>query len=200
MISAAADDFNARVAELERFLDELDRRTHSNFTVTNPSSQVKHLEVGPINGQYQVVLRDDNGNTIYGTDPNWGLAGPKFPLPMYPSVPATGLVFGTTSAWVNCWQTTTFVQTSNMQISYRYKDFSPSGGTAELRVAYDAGAGLVTMSESVVSAVAPPHSVHSFSYTWPADFYDTEVDLFFQARMAAGSGATASSPIYLLGG
>lgn len=203
MIGPTASDFDARVAELGRFLEELDRRTYSNFTVTNPATGVKNLEVGPATaGRYQLRLRDDNGNTIYGNDTteDWGLVGYRQPMPMYPTVPASGLTFGTTTTWVTTWETQTFVNTRNMQIRYIYNDVFASGGTSEYRVAYDAGAGLVVMTGSLVSAVVSTLSGKQFSYTWPADFYDTEVQIFFQCRMASGSGNAVLSPVYLLGG
>lgn len=202
MISAAADDFDARVAAFERYIDELDRRTYSNFSVTNPTTGVKHLQIGPTPAGYELRLRDDHGNIIYGNDTtaDWGVTGYWMPLPMYPAVPASGLLFGTSATWVTTWETTTFVSTAHIQIRYIYQDVGSSGGTSEFRVAYDAGAGLVVMPESLVSAVNPGVTGKQFSYSWLSDFYDTEVKLSFQCRMASGSGAAVISPVFLVGG
>lgn len=203
MIGPTGDDFDAKVAELERFLEELDRRTYSNFTVTNPATGVKNLEVGPTSNGYVVRLRDDNGNTLYGNETtvaDWGITGYRMPLPMYPTIPASGLAFGTTTTWVTTWETSTFVNTAVIQGRYIYQDVSPSGGTSEFRVAYDTGSGLVAMTESVVSAVNPGVTAKQFTYSWPSDFYDTEVKIYFQCRFATGTGAAVCSPVYLLGG
>lgn len=198
MISPSADDFDARVAELERHLDELDRRTYSNFTVTNPTTGVKNLEVGPLVSGYQVTLRDSNGNTIYGNRTDIGVAGFRMPMPMYPGVPYSGGLTATSTTWVTMWQIRTFVNSTEVQIAYRFGDSSPSGGTTEARVAYDSGSGVTVMDTS--SGVNPTNTTKSFAFVWPTDLFDTEVQIFFQARMGSGGGAALISPMWCLGG
>lgn len=200
MIGPTADDFDARVAELERFLDELDRRTWSNFTVTNPSTGVRNLEVGPVAGGYQVTLRDSNGNTIFGNRPDIGFRGFRMPMPMYPSIPYGGGLAATNTTWVTIWQIQTFVNSTEVQVAYRFGDSAPSGGTTETRVAYDSGAGLTVMTGSASSAVNPTNSTNQFAFAWPLDLFDTEVKIFFQARMGTGSGSAVISPMWCLGG
>lgn len=202
MISPTGDEFDARVAELERFLDELDRRTWGNFTVTNPASGVKNLEVGPVGDKYQIQLRDSNGNTIFGNhlNPDIGFAGFRMPMPMYPSIPYAGGVTATTSTWVTMWHTRTVVNSPNVQASYRYGDTAPAGGTTEARLQYDIGAGPVTVTSSVAAAVNPTNTPKAFVFAWPSDVFDIEVTLLLQARIATGTGAAVASPMYVVGG
>lgn len=202
MISPTGDDFDARAAELERFLDELDRRTASNFTVTNPVSGVKNLEVGPVGDKYQIQLRDSNDNTIFGNhlNPDIGFAGFKMPMPMYPSIPYAGGVTATTSTWVTMWHTRTVVNSPNVQASYRYGDTAPAGGTTEARLQYDIGAGPVAVATSVASSVNPTNTPKAFVFAWPFDVFDVEVTLLLQARVASGTGAAVASPMYFVGG
>lgn len=200
MRSAQDDSFDTRVAELERFLDELDRKTYSNFAVTNPVSGVKNLEVGPSGGGYAVALRDSNGNLIFGNRPDVGISGFRVPMPMYPATPYSSRHFATNTTWVDMWQMRTFVNARNLQVQYRYGDFLPSGGTSEARVQYDLGAGRVTMTGSGTTAVNPTNTVYSFSFPWPSDVFDTEVTVVIQGRMASGTGNLMVSPIYMLGG
>jgi hypothetical protein len=202
VIGPSADDFDARVADLERFLDELDRRNWSNFTVTNPTSGVKNLEVGPVGSKYQIVLRDSNDNVIFGNhlNPDIGFSGFRMPMPMYPSIPYAGGVTATTTTWVTMWQTRTFVNSHDIQASYRYGDTAPAGGTTEARLQYDIGAGPVTVASSVASSVNPTNTPKAFTFTWPSDVFDTEVTLLLQARMVTGTGAAVASPMYVVGG
>lgn len=202
MISPTGDDWDARVAELERFLDELDRRTWSNFTVTNRITGVKNLEVGPVGTKYQIRLRDSNGNVIFGNhlNPDIGFAGFRMPMPMYPSIPYAGGVTATSSTWVTMWQTRTFVNSPQIQASYRYGDTAPAGGTTEARMQYDIGAGPVTVTASVASSVNPTNTPKSFTFPWPSDVFNTEVQLFVQARISSGTGAAVASPMYVVGG
>jgi hypothetical protein len=198
MISPASDDFNDQVAELERYLDELERRTYSNFTVTNPSTGVKNLEVGPSGSGYKVTLRDSNGNTIWGNRSDVGITGFRMPLPMYPSLAIAGSGAVDTT-WVDMWSCTTFVNSKNVQVAYRYQDIAPSGGTSECRVQYDAGAGRVTMTGSTVSAVNAA-GAFGFSFPWPSDYFDTEIMIVLQGRISSGVGGLLVSPMYVLGG
>lgn len=200
MISPTGDGFDARVAELERFLDELDRRTYSNFTVTNPTTGVRNLEVGPVGAGFQVTVRDSNGNTIFGNRPDIGFRGFRMPMPMYPAVPYGGGLTATTTTWVTMWHMQTFVNSTEVQVSYRFGDTSPAGGTTETRVAYDSGSGLTVMTGSDSSGVNPTNSTKQFAFVWPTDLYDTEVQVFFQARMGTGTGAALISPMWCLGG
>lgn len=198
------DDFDAQVAELERYLDALDQKTFSNFKVTNPVSGVSNLEVGPAPDGYQVRLRDDNGNVIFGNDTvrDWGLTGLRIPMPMYPSKPIAGLqAVGTGTTWVNGWQMKTFINTARLQIAYRFADVAPAGGTSEYRVSIDTGSGAVVMPGSLWSTVNPPASVFGFfGYQTPSNLFATEVDIFFQSRMASGTGSAMISPFAILGG
>lgn len=199
MISPTGDDFAAQVAELERYLDDLDRRTRSTFTVTNPATGVKNLEVGPAGTGYTVRLRDSNGNTIFGNRAQ-GIEGYRMPLPMYPSVPYSGYIYDSTSTFIDIWLTRTFVNSPSLNVTYRYGDLVPSGGTMEARVQYDLGAGRVTMPGSTVSAVNPVNATQTFTFTWPTDVFATEVTIAIQTRMASGAGQAAASPVSILGG
>lgn len=196
MISPTGDD---PVAELERYLDELDRRTRSSFTVTNPATGVANLEVGPSGTSYRVRLRDSNGNTIFGNRAQ-GIEGYRMPLPMYPSVPYSGYIYDSTTTFIDIWLAKTFVNSPTLNVTYRYGDLVPSGGTMEARVQYDIGAGRVTIAGSTVSAVNPTNSTKSFTFAWPSDVFNTEVTLAIQTRMASGSGQAAASPVSILGG
>jgi hypothetical protein len=186
---------------LEQFLDELDRKTHSNLRVTDPNTGIANLEVGPTANGYEYRLRDANGNTVYGNDAaaGKGLVGYKMAMPMYPSTPASGLTFGTTTTWVTTWQTRTFVNTLGVQLAYRYQDSSPSGGTSEYRYVYDIGSGPVVIGSTFRQAVNPTHTVVNAQFIWPSDLSDIEVSLSLQCRMASGSGSAVASPIWTLG-
>lgn len=200
MISPS-DDADAELTALEKYLDELDRKVYSTFAVTNPATGVKHLEAGRVGSGYQVRLRDDHGNVIFGNDPVNGLTGLRVPMPMYPETPLSGQLYGTTTTWVTMWQMTTFMNSTNVQIAYRCQDILPSGGTSEYRVAFDYGAGLTVMAGSLASGVNKPHTaVGFFSNTWPVDVFDTPVTIYFQGRMASGTGRAVLSPIAILGG
>lgn len=200
MISATGDDFDAKVAALDRYLDELDRRTKSTFSVTNPATGVKNLEVGPVGDGYQVTLRDSNGNIIFGNRPDIGFQGFRMPMPMYPSIPYSGGITATSTTWVTMWSMQTLVNSTEVQVAYRYGDTSPAGGTTETRVAYDTGSGLTVMTGSTASAVNPTNSTKQFAFVWPSDLFDTEVQVLFQARMGSGAGAALISPMWCLGG
>lgn len=202
MIGPSADDFDARVAELGQFLDELDRRTWSNFAVTNPITGVKNLEIGPSGTKYQIRLRDSNGNTIFGNhlNPDIGIAGFRMPMPMYPSIPYAGGVTATTTTWVTMWQTRTFVNSPQIQASYRYGDTAPAGGTTEARMQYDIGAGPVTVTASVASSVNPTNTPKAFTFPWPSDVFNVEVQILLQARISLGTGTAVASPMYVVGG
>jgi hypothetical protein len=202
VISSTADGFDAQLAAAERYLDELDRKTYSNFSVTNPTTGVKNLEVGPVGDKYQVRLRDSNGNVIYGNhlNPDIGIDGFRMPMPMYPSIPYTGGFTATTSTWVTMYRFLTMVNSSGIQVAYRYGDQAPAGGTLEARVQYNIGGGPITITDSVVTAVGIGHAITSFAFTWPADIFDIQVEILLQARMATGSGAALASPMYFLGG
>jgi hypothetical protein len=202
VISPTADDFDAKLAGAERYLDEVDRKTYSNFAVTNPATGVQNLEVGPVGDKYQVRLRDSNGNVIYGNhlNPDIGIEGFRMPMPMYPSIPYTGGLTATSATWVTMYVFRTLVNSSAIQVSYRYGDLAPAGGTMEARVQYDIGAGPVTIDASLATSVGVGHSTKSFAFTWPSDIFDTQVEVLLQARMSIGAGSAVASPMYFLGG
>lgn len=201
MITPSDDTFEGRVAQLEAFLDEVDRRTFSDFSVTNPVTGVKNLEVGPVpGGGYQVAIRDSNGNVIYGNRPDIGIQGFRMPMPMYPSIPYGGGLTATSTTWVTVWEIKTQPTSTEIQCAYRFSDLAPAGGTTETRVAYDVGAGLVVMPTSTSSGVNPNNATKSFVYVWPADYFDTEIQIMFQVRISTGSGSGVISPMYMVGG
>lgn len=190
------DTLDGQLTALEHYLDELDRKTWSNFTVTNPTTGVKNLEITPP----AVNLRDSNGNIIFGGRSDVGIQGFKMPLPMYPSITNAGSLTATTSTFVTLWQTRTFVNSRGIQMTYRYQDLAPAGGSNEYRVQYDTGSGPVTIPQSVVIATAPAMTVKQFAFLWPSDLFDTEVTITIQARIASGTGSAVACPMYLLGG
>lgn len=194
MVLRSSDDYDAELTALESYLDELDRKTYSTLTVTNPTTGVKNLQVDSTG----VRLRDANGNVVYGNAAPLGVTGYRVPMPMYPSIPlaAEG---ATTSTFKDTWQTTTIVSTKAISIFYRFGDLAPTGGTTETRVQYDAGAGRVTMTGSGTTAVNPVNTTYQFAYTWPSNLYNTEVTIYLQCRMATGVGGCVISPIYVLG-
>lgn len=198
MRSPGNDDIEAQLAALEQYLDELDRKTRSNLSVTNPVTGIKNLEVNQTDG---VTLRDDNGNIIFGANVSqWGFKAPRMPMPVYPTQVASGLLFADTTTWVTFWQTSTFVNAPVLQLAYRYKDFSPSGGTSQCRVVYNVGAGDVIITDSIDSFINPTNQQKYAEFTWPTDIYDTEVNIYLQGRMSAGTGNMAVSPVFFLGG
>lgn len=194
------DTMDGQLTALERYLDELDRKTWSTFAVTNPLTGVKNLEVGPNGSGYRVALRDSNGNVIFGNRPDVGITGFRMPMPMYPTVPNAGSLTATTSTFVTMWQCRTFVNSPQIQFQYRYGDVAPAGGTTECRVQYDTGAGPVTIAGLNASSVNPTNTTKLFAFVWPSDLSNTEVTLTLQARIASGAGAAVASPVFVLGG
>lgn len=204
MRSPPSGDFDSRVAEFQRYLDELDRRTYSNFAVTNPTTGVKNLEVGPdpVTGEQAVRLRDDNGNTIYGNRTGGGVLGLRMPLPMYPSVPEANF-FSNDATWLTTWTAIIFATSPTLQCSYRFGDSEQGGGTIEARVLYDTGSGPIVMSGSTASAVNPLNTLQNFAFTWPSNLFNTPVTLSLQVRVAvagAFDAAAVASPMYVVGG
>jgi hypothetical protein len=203
VISASSGDFNARADALERYLDELDRKTFSNFAVTNPLTGMKNLEVGPdpTTGEHIVRLRDDNGNVIYGNRPEGGVLGIRMPLPMYPSVPEAN-VFSNDATWLTTWESILFATSSGLQGAYRLGDREVVGATIEGRMLYDIGAGQVVIPESVASRVNPVNAIIQFIYQWPTNLFNTPVTLTLQCRVSlagAFDSAAIASPMYVLG-
>lgn len=190
----SSEETDAELTALETYLDELDRKTYSTFTVTDPVSAVKSLQVDPAG----VRIRDANGNVVYGNATPLGVTGFRSPMPMYPSIPlaAEG---STNTTFKDTWQTSTIVTTKAISIYYRFADLAPTGGTTETRVQYDAGAGRVTMTGSGTTGVNPTNSTFQFAFTWPSNLYNTEVTIYLQCRMASGTGGCVVSPIYVLG-
>jgi hypothetical protein len=198
MQSPDNDTLNGQIDALEKYLDELDRKTKSTFAVTNPVTGVKNLEVGPSGTDYHVYLRDSNGNIIWGNHPVSGIQGFRMPLPMYPSIPTAGQAAVNTT-WVDMWGCRTFVNSSAVTIQMRYRDSIASGATSEVRVQYDTGSGRVTMPGSTFSNVNA-NNIQQFVFTWPTDLFDTEIEIVIQGRIASGTGALMVSPLYILGG
>lgn len=199
-MQAPDDDTDAgRLTALERYLDELDRKTWSNFNVTNPTTGVKNLEVGPSGAAYQVRLRDSNGNIIYGNSVGGGVAGFRTPLPMYPARPFGGYIYDSTTTWIDIWQTQTVINSQGISVQYRYADLNQAGGSLEARMQYDIGGGRVTIAASTAAGVNPTNSIKSFTFTWPGDQMGVEATLALQTRMASGIGQAVASPIYILG-
>lgn len=194
------DTVDGQLTALERYLDELDRKTWSNFAVTNPTTSVKNLEVGPSGTAYQALLRDSNGNIIYGNRAGGGVSGFRTPLPMYPATPFGGYIYNSDTNWIDIWQTRTVINSQGLTFQYRYADLNASGGTLEARVQYDIGGGRVTITGSTVSAINPTNSIKTFSFTWPGDQMGVEATLALQTRMSVGTlGQSVASPVYILG-
>jgi hypothetical protein len=200
MQSPDDDTTEGQLAALERYLDELERKTLSNFMVTNPTTGVKNLEVGPTGSTYHVRLRDSNGNILYGNRDGGGVAGFRTPLPMYPARPFSGYIYDSDTNWIDIWQTRSVINSQGLSVQYRYADLNQAGGSLEARMQYDIGGGRVTIASSLVTgAVNPTNSTKSFTFTWPGDQMGVEATLALQTRMASGTGQAAASPVYILG-
>jgi hypothetical protein len=202
VISPTSDDFDARVTELERYIDELDRRTYSTLAVTNSATGVKNLEIGPDGTEYIIRLRDDHNNIIFSNRPDIGVAGFRMPLPMYPGTPFANF-FSSDATWLTTWQATLFVNSPILQCAYRFEDPEQGGGTVECRMLYDIGGGQVVIADSTSSAANPVNALKQFQLTWPSNVFDIDVSLYLQCRVSvpgAFDTFAIASPVYILGG
>lgn len=182
-------DTEDRLSLLEARVAEMQRRTMSSLTVTNPTDGIAYLQVTT----GHVRLRDQTGSTILDTaaSPSFGYAKPLqnyvgfVQLPSIasagfvgPLVKATSATFRPNAARLNV-TTLAFLETSTT-------------GIGDYQVQYTVDGGAPTVIPASVGVIQPAaaftQQLLSWSYVWPSDYFGHKIELQFMARVRPATG------------
>jgi hypothetical protein len=189
MYSASSSD---RLDELERKLAEMQRRTMSSLSITNPSNNVSMVNIN----QSYTALNDKNGATILysATSSHWGYSNPWQNYVVVPSAPPSGSVFAggfvdsqVAYFWPNQPRMLLTIKTVMTNID---PSVEPTGAIGDWQVVYSVdGVGSTAIPGLSGSTSTPEVTVtQSASYLWPADYFNHKIQLRYQCRIRPGTG------------
>jgi hypothetical protein len=197
MRSAQNED---RLARIERRLAEMRRRTMSTLTVTSS-----------VDNQAYVVIRNDDvwlldkNDTLYLTNarpPRWGYDNPwqihcMFLTNQDPPPGADVEVMTDSSVAVFRPNHAKITVTTSTKVQ------GDPDGIAEAQAVYQVDGGApVLIPASVFSTTSHSAVLNTWSYSWPADYWDNVIRLRFQTRIqpgAIGFHRAAHGPVRLYG-
>lgn len=206
------DDLVARIAKLEAKVDEINRKTLSNISVTDPTTQIKTLEIGQDaanSNRSFIKIRDTAGGIIMANDTvaGWGASAPNISYSLYPwnswsAVQITSAGFQTTY--------TGQIFINMPRINFRMNREISGGGvlsTASMKVSWYQGANYATRTQmgatqSFPSATGYRAAESPLTYLWPSNMLGQYVYVVFEASLDTGAGGgnwCANTPIYLVG-
>lgn len=181
MYSPATTD---QLAVLEQRLQEMRRRTLSSLAVTNPATGVKVLEVATD----RVTFRGNTGGGILQSaiSPRWGFDAPWGSTVAFSSA-ALGSSSGVADLSVYEPYVTARFRPSNARLlgTTTTTILSSTGATCDTRVMYRVNGGSqVQITAGIFSTTSTVAVKHSWEYLWPADYFNSVIDLEFQARLS----------------
>lgn len=174
------------LARIEQRLAEMQRRTMSTLTVTNPVDGITYLRVS---GGH-VYMFDSNGTLILGNvgPPSWGYLNPWQNYVLFPSQPPV-ISNALSGPMQNTALSVLYPNQARMSFTVTTKVASSTGGVADTQVVYTVNGGSpVTIAASVASTTSTTGVTQSFEYVWPADYFGDKIRISFQARIRPGTG------------
>lgn len=182
-------DTEDRLSRIRARLDEMQRRTMSSLTVTNPVDGIQYLAAGT----GHVYLFDPHGTLILASQggTQWGYLNPWQDYVMFQAKP-TGSAFAFTGALQTTLWATLYPNQPRMQFTVDTQVNSSSGAIADTQVSYTVNGGSpVTVPVSVAATSSTTRISTSFTYLWPSDLFGAKVRVSFQARIRTGTGNPA---------
>lgn len=196
MITASQED---KLTALERRLDEMQRRTMSTLSVTNPVDGITYVQIS--NGQ--VWIYDSNGTLILGSASSWGYLNPWQNYVAFPATPPL-ISNALTGAMQNTATATFYPNQARMFFTVKATSDSVTGGIVDVQVSYTVNGGAPVLIADSVNTTASTVT-YSFECVWPTDFFGDRINVLFQARVRPGTGDPLNDmaifgPIRLYGG
>lgn len=191
-------DTEDRLTLLEVRLAEMQRRTMSSLTVTNPADGIAYLQVTA----GHVRLRDSTGTPILDTAaaPSFGYAQPLqnyvgfVQLPSIASAGFVGPLVKATSATFRPNAARLFVTTLAFLET-------TTTGIGDYQVQYTVDGGAPVVIPGSVGTIAPASAfvpqLLSWSYVWPADYFSHKIEIQFMARVRPATGDPALDDILI---
>lgn len=174
------------LARIEQRLAEMQRRTMSTLTVTNPADGVAYLD---ISGS-RLRMRDSNGTFILANQgpPSWGYLNPWQNYVLFPFQPPV-ISNALTGPMQNTALATLYPNQARMSFTVTTVVSSSTGGIADTQVVYTVNGGSpVTIAASVGTTASTTGVTSSWEYVWPADYFGDKIKVMFQARIRPGTG------------
>lgn len=196
------DDLVARLAKLEDKLDEINRKTLNNISVTDPSTQVKMLEIdqdAAHSNRARIRIRDSAGDVLLNNDTvtGWGLAAPQIPYAMYPFDSRSPLR-NTGGSYGIFWNSGQNIYSP--KITYAFTLEISSGGTGQFKFTWFNNAVETTIFEVSLTTT---NNNYQGTYTFPSNIWGAGTSLNAYCRVSAGVDGTrfaAITPFYVLSG
>jgi hypothetical protein len=203
------DDLVNRIARLEARLNEMDRKTLSNLSVTDSPTQIKTLQIDsdPANGRAaRFALRDSSGNLLYGNDTKagWGqIQATNYPIYPIVSDAATQITGG---SYGLLWQSGVNILAKQLNYQIQHIVSGAVGTAGQFKLEWRANS-ITTLIYETTLTVATGTFVNDYvggtgSYNFPSNIYGTGVSLWLSARLSAGVGGgnwAGMTPNYLQG-
>ncbi len=197
----------AQVAELNRRIDELSRRTLGSVSVSLGNNQYFSIATDPTTGVPKLKLKDGDSNVLLSNDTvaGWGLSSPSFPLPASPTKAAFLQNSSILSTWTTWASGTAVVQNPRLNISYQ-KSLSVaaapgSTATASFQVVATIGVGspvVISPADTLTNSVAGTEidAVTTFPYDFPTDVFGQLVTLSYQSELTAQTGGDSVAQFF----
>lgn len=192
-----------RIDWIARRMDEMERRTMSTLTVTNPVDGIAYLD---IQGGH-VRIRDGAGSSIMDTvaAPGFGYVSPLQNYVMFFNLPPL-VAAGFSGPLVTTASATFSPNQARLNITTVVYVESDTGAVADYQISYTVNGGSPVVIPGSVSSTSTPWTpiTLSYSYAWPGDYFTSTIKLLFQARIRPGTGDPALddvifSPLRLYG-
>jgi hypothetical protein len=196
VITASRQD---RIAAMERRLDEMQRRTMSTLSITNPVDGITYVQIN----DGQVWIYDSNGTLILAGASSWGYLNPWQNYVAFPATPPL-ISNALTGAMQNTATATLYPNQARMFFTVTASADSVTGGIADVQVTYTVNGGSPVLIADSVNETGTTVT-YSFEYVWPADYFGDRINILFQARVRPGTGDPLNDmaifgPIRLYGG
>lgn len=175
---------NARLQRIEQRLDEMQRRTMSNLSVTTDAG-VKVLEIQADSATIRTPAGD--ALLVTATLPQWGFREPWAPITAFPTSAFSSSSDSPDPAVYSTMSTARFKPTSAKLLggTLAYRLSSAPTATCEFRVQYRINGGsLIDIAASHGSTTSGTAVQFTWEYIFPVDVYDDDITLEFQARLA----------------
>lgn len=189
-----SSDSMDKIQRLEQRLIEMQRRTMSTLTVTDPVSGVSMVQIR--NGQ--VILTDQAGFAIlWGSKlPRWGYEMPWTNYVAFPSA-ATGapLLSETAGVFVDFSTARLRPSSARLKVATLCRVNSVTvGATIDTRCTYSINGGADTViAASVFSTTSTSSVSNTWDFVWPSDLFSSVVTLRFQGKLSGSFDAVNDS-------
>lgn len=190
------DSIDKRLNALDAAIDEFERKTLSNLSVTDPNTGVKMLVVDKdsTNGRPRITVKDSAGDILLLNDTlgaGWGLRAPLYGGSPFLDNSFNGSQNTTTTDKIN-WKIAFPVASQKVLLRYFYETSFTGSKTGTYAIRWAPWG--TTSYTDIVAPFNLTTSGYSFSgynqvtYTWPSNMFGQVIEISSWSKLSAAGG------------